>query len=96
MSDMAFTWRGQSSDDYGIVVTALPPVNDSGQTHGDRPPCRDIGRAACCRTAAWDEQLITIRLLSALRAGRSQRGDDRGDRCLAQGDDYLMLSDQPG
>jgi len=95
VSDMSFSWCGQSSDDYGVVVTSLPPVykpqprDDSSQIPGRHGKLHR-------NTGEYDEQLMVIEgYLPYEQEGTAVESLDAIKGWL-QGYGDLTLSDQPG
>ncbi len=94
MSDRCFGWRGISSDEYGVVVTKLPPVVIAGK--------RDEAIVVPGRSGAlhrqdggWDEILLSVECYLPYE----QCGVVASLETLAawlQGTDWLTLSSRPG
>ena len=94
MSDRNFTWRGVSSDAYGVVVTKLPPVVVAGR--------RDEAVVVPGRSGAlhrqdggWDEVLQTVECYLPYEQGGAV-AELATLAAWLQGLDWLMLSNRPG
>ena len=90
---MSFTWRGVSSDAYGVVVTKLPPVMIPGR--------RDEtivvpGRSGALhrQDGAWDEMLLPVECYLPYEQGGSVAPLETLAAWL-QGTDWLTLSNRP-
>lgn len=59
MSDMSFTWRGESSDQHGVVVRSLPPIY-SPQLRDEPIPIPGRHGSLHQQDGAYDEQLMMI------------------------------------
>ncbi len=91
---MRFTWRGISSDAYGVVVTKLPSAIIAGR--------RDEAIAVPGRSGAlhrqdgaWDEVLMTIECYLPYEQGGSVASLGEIAAWL-QGIDWLTVSNRPG
>ena len=93
MSDMSFTWRGESSDAHGVVVRNLPPIY-SPQVRDEAVPIPGRSGALHMQDGAYEEQLmmlegylpyeqgVVVSPIETIKAWLSGAGD-------------LTLSDQP-
>lgn len=94
MSDMSFTWRGESSDDHGVVVRNLPPVY--------APQIRDEVRIIPGRSGslhlqdgAREEQLMMIEGYLPYTQDGAQVSDIETIKAWLTGVGDLTLSDRP-
>ena len=94
MSDMSFTWRGISSDTYGVVVTKLPPVMIAGKRN---ETIVVPGRSGALHTqdGAWNEIMLPIECYLPYDQGGSVAALETLAAWL-QGLDWLTLSNRPG
>lgn len=91
---MSFTWRGASSDTYGVVVTKLPPVMIAGR----RDEAIVVpGRSGALhrQDGAWDEVMLPVECYLPYEQGGYVAGLETLAAWL-QGLDWLTLSSRPG
>jgi len=91
---MIFTWRGISSDVYGVVVTKLPPVVIPGR-RDETVVVPGRSGALHRQDGAWDEIMLTVECYLPYEQG----GAVAPLATLAawlQGLDWLTLSNRPG
>lgn len=91
---MSFTWRGVSSDAYGVVVTKLPPVMIAGR----RDEAIVVpGRSGALhrQDGAWDEVMLPVECYLPYEQGGYVASLETLAAWL-QGLDWLTLSNRPG
>jgi phage-related protein len=95
MSDMWFTWKGEHSDAYGIIVKSLPPVY--------APALRDDsyivpGRHGALHRSAgdYDEQLMMLEGYIPYEQAGSNPASLESIKAWLRGSGILTLSDRPG
>ena len=91
---MRFTWRGVSSDAYGVVVTKLPPAVIAGK----RDEAIVVpGRSGALhrQDGAWDEIMLAVECYLPYEQGGAVAALETLAAWL-QGMDFLTLSDRPG
>jgi len=94
VSDRNFTWRGISSDAYGVVVTKLPPAVIAGR-RDEAVVVPGRSGALHRQDGAWEEILLTVECYLPYEQGGSV-APLTAIAAWLQGLDWLTLSDRPG
>ena len=90
---MSFGWRGVSSDEYGVVVTKLPPVMIAGK-RSETIVVPGRSGALHLQDGAWDEMLLPVECYLPYEQGGSVASLETLAAWL-QGLDWLTLSNRP-